>query len=306
MSENKKDKKRVWLLALVLTICVFITAMAVISNMNHYQHDSNGAIDLVVDGITDKGDTTDNTITSGDVTGDSEKDVNSGTTTTAGGTTYLYYTNPSHPGFEASDDEQVWTTETKVNIFKVAYENGVSNITVNSDKGDKLIAPGTENLYTFKFKNTGDVPVEYTLSAEVTIEGVDLSIPVEGRIHRHDGDYIVGDESTYANIIDLDGIEDTYTLATNRYTYYTLEWKWPFEGNDDFDTYLGDLATESDIILTIKLNTIATASDTNGGGIIIVDTSTGKDSTMGYAYIGLIVVLMFGFLFIDRDEKEYE
>ena len=305
MSENKKDKKRVWLLALVLAICVFITAMAVINNINHYQHDSNGAIDLVVDGNTDKGDTTDNTITSGDVTGDSKEDINSGTTTTASGTTYLYYTNPSHPGFEASDDEQVWTTETKVNIFKVAYENGVSNITVNSDKGDKLIAPGAENLYTFKFKNTGDVPVEYTLTAEVTIEGVDLSIPVEGRIRRHDGDYIVGDEITYANIIDLDGIEDTYTLATNRYTYYTLEWKWPFEGNDDFDTYLGDLATESDIILTIKLSTIATASDTNGGGIIIVDTSTGKDSTMGYASIGLIV-LMFGFLFIDRDEKEYE
>ena len=43
---------------------------------------------------------------------------------------------------------------------------------------------------------------------------------------------------------------------------YTLEWEWPFEqGNDEFDTMLGNLAVEDDLELHIRINTTASYSD---------------------------------------------
>ena len=58
-------------------------------------------------------------------------------------------TVPANPGFQVEDENTVWEGQTDVEIFRVSYENGEGQITVQSGKGDKVIAPGTENEYTF-------------------------------------------------------------------------------------------------------------------------------------------------------------
>ena len=84
-------------------------------------------------------------------------------------------------GFEASDDKTVWTTNTKVEIFRVSYENGEQVVTVNGSNGQKVIAPGTENSYTFKLKNTGTVALDYTLEVDAYFTPADIKIPISGR-----------------------------------------------------------------------------------------------------------------------------
>ena len=66
--------------------------------------------------------------------------------------------------FRVTDKDTVWKGNTQVEIFRASYANGESQITVKSSDGDKLIAPGTENSYTFALENTADGPVAYSMS----------------------------------------------------------------------------------------------------------------------------------------------
>jgi hypothetical protein len=38
---------------------------------------------------------------------------------------------------------------------------------------------------------------------------------------------------------------------------YILQWRWPFDIDDEYDTMLGNLAVEEDISLTIVIRTTA-------------------------------------------------
>jgi len=176
-----------------------------------------------------------------------------------------------HPGFEASDDEQVWTTDTKVEIFHVNYNNETEEFTVKSAGDDKVIAPGTENSYTFKFKNTGDVAIDYEMEVSAYVEPADVQIPVNVKMNRYDGAHLVGTDEEWEPVLNLNGVSDYATLGVNHYAYYTLDWQWPFEsGNDEYDTMLGNMAVEEDITLTIEIDTVAvTSSDPSAGGGLV-------------------------------------
>lgn len=172
------------------------------------------------------------------------------------------------PGFEVYDDEKVWSTQTNVEIFHLSYEDGEGIVTVNSENGDKLIAPGTENDYTFRLKNTGNCAMDYTMSVEAYFSNDTYKIPVEARMKRYDGSWLIGSDESYEDVLNLNKVSDSATLGVNRYAYYTLEWCWPFEtGHDEYDTMLGDLSAEGeDLSLTIVIRTYAEANpDPNAG-----------------------------------------
>ena len=167
----------------------------------------------------------------------------------------------ANPNFKVYDDNTVWSANTDVEIFRVRYYNGSNNITVNTSDGDKLIAPGTSNKYSFTLKNTGDVSLNYQMKMEAYVTGTDLRLPVIVRVYDQDGVFSLGNTDKWEDALDLNKVERFGTLAADRYMNYTLEWQWPFEGDDEYDTMLGNMAVDEDLVLTIKIMTLAAHSE---------------------------------------------
>lgn len=166
------------------------------------------------------------------------------------------------PGFAAYDENTVWASETQVDIFRLTYENGSGVITVNSSDDDKVIAPGTSEEYVFTLENTGNVPLDYTMSMEAWVEGTDLRLPVTASVRDYTGRYLLGSPSGSEDVLELNTVKDSGVLGAGRLYVYTLEWEWPFEqGIDEYDAMLGNMAVDTDLALTVKINTLAVYDD---------------------------------------------
>jgi len=295
MNETKKDnKKKIWLLVVLLLIGVCITGKIIFDYFNGFLLDDTGSIPLTPPD-SEKDDS--------NLQDDQNNDDNN--TQDENSTNTVYYI---HPGFEASDENVVWGSDTKISIFKISYENGEKVVTVNSDNGDKLIAPGTENSYTFKLKNTGDVALDYSVNFDAYVSDDTITLPVVSRINRYDAKWIIGNKDDYVDVEMLDKAEDTATLGAGKYTYYTLDWKWLFEnGTDDIDTMLGNLAVDEDIVLTIKISTTATlsADAENQNGILPPYTGDSTNAKYWlYLSVGTLFVIFFLVLFKKEEEEE--
>lgn len=315
-----KKNRWVWLYVLILVISVTATTIALVKRLNGFLLDDSGAIPL----IQERSSAMSEENVSGTITqsaGNSEQSVETNQTIvtkqpvdTEGETNSSITATISpqdlpesgNPGFEAGDEKTVWTTNTQVEIFRVSYVNGEQVITVTSNNEEKVIAPGTENSYTFKLKNTGNAALDYTVTVDAFFSSEDIEIPISGKLNRYDGKWIVGDKDNYVDIPTLDTAEDKATLGAGRYTYYTLEWVWPFEsGDDELDTMLGNLASEQDLTLTIVISTTATESanpdDDNG----IVPPETGDDSKL-ILWVILIIgsILMMIYLSVNGDKED--
>ncbi|MBR5452935.1 MAG: hypothetical protein IKV54_02540 [Clostridia bacterium] len=323
----------IWLSALILFIASAATTVALASRLNPFMPDDSGAIvinrDPAVDSAADTAakDSTSDTAAVTDATPidttaadtgvknpDKDTAVNTAPDTVPadssdwGMADTVPSTHGGKPGIEASDDLVVWETMTEVEIFKVSYENGEGTVTVLSDNGEKILAPGTENSYTFKLKNTGDTALDYTLLVEAFFEPVYQPIPIEARLSRYDGKWVVGDKDRYDAVGYLDGAEDTATLGAGKYNYYTLDWRWPFEsGSDLLDTSLGDLALTEDITFTIVLKIVAEISEDpeNNSGILPPQTGDGVNLILVGAVASGSFILMLFMLFTRRGKKGY-
>ena len=276
----------IWLSVLILFVCVAATTVAITSRLNDFLIDDSGAISLI--------------------TADDVADTQSQTDSYASSTTPQDTHPPKKPGFEASDDKTVWSTNTQVEMFHLSYENGEQIITVQGADGDKVIAPGTENSYVFKLKNTGNVALDYTAEIDAYFTPSNIKIPITGRLTRYDGKNVVGGKDEYAEVSLLDAAEDAATLGAGKYTYYTLDWLWPFEsGNDELDTQLGNLAVEQDLIFTIVIKTTATESNNPYDDSGITPPQTG-DNTNIALWIVLAVcsfVMMLILIIYHRKER---
>ena len=201
---------------------------------------------------------------------------------------------PVNPGFQVEDENTVWEGKTDVEIFRLSYENGEGQITVNSGRGDKVIAPGTENEYRFTLQNTGDVNLDYTLEMEAYFSDGEKMIPVEARVVDYTGKYLVGSADSYADVLELNEVSEKGSISAGYIAPYTLQWQWPFEGDDAYDTWLGNMAMEEDITLTIVIRTTAEYGGEGGQ-----PPQTGDNGTVMVAavvmvgsFAGLLVVLL--------------
>ena len=201
---NSRRTTWIWLSVLILFVCVAATTIAFMSRLDSFLLDDEGAISLITEDTSETDDSSDETDDTqsqdSTATQDSETEQDSTSSTDTPGTdetdpststTPEVTQPPKNPGFEAGDDKTVWGTNTQVEIFSVSYVNGEQIITVKSDNGDKVIAPGTENSYTFKLKNTGNVALDYTVEIDAYFTPADITIPITGRLNRYDGKWVV-------------------------------------------------------------------------------------------------------------------
>ena len=307
---SKTRHRTIWLLAIVLLVSTCATTIAFANIMGEYNMDDSGAIALINEtDETEKAPSDSFTETEAET--ETEAVTETETETIIPETEIDTYDPEvpapnARPGFEVYDDNTVWSTNTDIEIFRISYENGEQKITVNSSDGDKLIAPGTENSYVFKLKNTGNVPLKYSVQINAKIEPAGITIPVTARLSRHDGKWITGNgTNAYVNAPNLDLAEDEATIGVGKFTYYTLDWQWPFEtGNDERDTLLGNMAVDEDLTFTIEIITHA-EFDGVGEDIGILPPQTGDNSrlalwlTIAMSSLVIIVVLII----IDRRAK---
>lgn len=170
--------------------------------------------------------------------------------------------DPASGIFKASDGVCEWRTETAVDIFSVSYSNDKGELTVKSHTKDKLLAPGTEQAYDFRVRNSYTDNIKYTLTAEASFSDSGKIIPVRVRFSDYEGNYFIGSGSEWADPMELNLLSDTRTVAPDHYIRYTLDWSWVFEnGTDDYDTFLGNAALDEDIVFTVKLFIYAEAEE---------------------------------------------
>ncbi len=218
-------------------------------------------------------------------------------------------------GYSAYDENTVWSTQTDVEIFSVRYDNnGDAVFTVNSEKGDKVFAPGTEQSYHFTLSNTGKQSLDYILTVEAFYENTDgLWIPIEGRLSRDPGSFVVGSATEWPDVLELDGYHEEDVIAAGNIIDYTLDWRWPFErfdgegldSNDAYDTMLGNLAVDKDLTLHIIIRTEAWLDENPqepGGRPQTGDTARiYLWSAVSVASLGAMGILIYG---LRRDKKK--
>lgn len=193
----------------------------------------------------------------------------------------------ANPGFRTYDENTVWSSQTDIEIFRITYENGSGQVTVNSQNGDNLLAPGTENTYRFTLENTGNVSLDYAMSMEAYFSHNETPIPIYARVMDHRGNCLAGTPEGKVDVLELNKVHQSGTLAAHYVAPYTLEWEWPFEIDDEYDTMLGNMAVDEDITLTIVIKTMASCN-------AVPDAPGGIPKTGDTTPIGLLVCIMAG------------
>lgn len=166
--------------------------------------------------------------------------------------------NISFSPVEVEYDEagnEVFNKVESFEVFKAFYDE-TGEITVASSSGldTNIIAPGTSNEVVFKVDNTTKRVFYYTVIMNAVFSNSEVELPVKASLKRYDGVYVYGSPENEDYIGGFKNIKEEYALKPDRYSYYTFEWEWPFEGgNDELDTLLGNMSAEEPLTLTVTL-----------------------------------------------------
>lgn len=168
--------------------------------------------------------------------------------------------------FSVDDKDQIWDTKSEINIFSSSFSNKDDKVVIKSDNENNVLAPGSYNSYTFNLKNTGNMALDYNVSMKAVLKKDDKEInlnelPLLIRIKNYNEEYFIGSKEIWEPIEKINDFLESGTLGINNYAYYTFEWKWPFDENNEIDTTLGIIANNEDIDLTIDILTNAKLSD---------------------------------------------
>lgn len=158
-----------------------------------------------------------------------------------------------------------WEANEEIDIFDTHYANGDGQITVESQDGEALIAPGTNMEYQFTMCNNSNIAVLYEvdldllvkLGGEVQGQDMEEALPIKVRLTTGNGEYLLGDEESYVKLSDALVVKKRLVLGAESYDTFTLDIAWDFEGDDQNDTHLGDLSAEENLTLTLTIDTFA-------------------------------------------------
>ncbi|MBQ8392155.1 MAG: hypothetical protein IJX51_00130 [Clostridia bacterium] len=221
----------------------------------------------------------------------------------------IFFVVGKNPSFEIGDGEgKQWKNETNVNIFKSVYKDGKGEAVVISQTGDKVLAPGSTSSYKFAMYNNGNMAVMYETDIDFALlvngkESTTTQLPLKVRLYTDSGKYLIGSETEWKNINDVEIDSYISQLGASSYESFTLEVKWDYEsGNDELDTLLGNQSAASDgknnegVSVDLNINTYAEEhiDPTAKGGTVV--NEDGRDEV---EHGGTVRLLWFILLFIN-------
>ena len=113
------------------------------------------------------------------------------------------------------------------------------------------------------------------------------------RLVDYEDHYLVGTADSYADVLKLNSVNITNSLSAGYIAPYSLEWMWPMEGDDAYDTLLGNMAEGEELTLTIVIRTYAELGGEGGNPPQTGDTEILiVASLMVASFAGLLVVLL--------------
>ena len=94
------------------------------------------------------------------------------------------------------------------------------------------------------------------------------------RLVDYEDHYLVGTADSYADVLKLNSVNITNSLSAGYIAPYSLEWMWPMEGDDAYDTLLGNMAEGEELTLTIVIHFLGFGSGIGGAGCVTSGTRT--------------------------------
>lgn len=199
------------------------------------------------------------------------------------GTDILFLVGKSPSVDVGESQDKVWESGKNVSIFKTSYENGKGAVTVASQNGDSLIAPGVETIYKFTMYNSGNMAIVYETDLDFNLRIGDkdqknYTFPLLVRLCTQDGEYLIGNETEWVNVENAVLSQHIRTLGANSYETFELHLMWQFEGGDDeLDTLYGNDSASYGVNLTMGIDTYAEQhpdATATGGTLIDPDAKT--------------------------------
>ncbi|MBQ9151032.1 MAG: hypothetical protein IJX72_02185 [Clostridia bacterium] len=204
-----------------------------------------------------------------------------------------------NPEVVVGDEETPqWEAGQNVQIFRTSYENGQGVVTVLSEDGTDLVAPGTEMSYEFTMCNNGNMAVIYETDLDFTLKiGTEVQetydFPMEVRLVNEQGEYLIGSETEWVNVKDAILARHVNVLGASSYETFHMDLRWRYEsGNDLLDTYWGDLSAKEDVTLTLGINTYAEEhfdSEAKGGTELNVEGTQEYGGTIRWMWLILLM-----------------
>ena len=154
-----------------------------------------------------------------------------------------------------------------LDLFSITYQNDSGEITVHGLDEQKVVAPGTSVEYTIRLRNKDKVALDYSLIPDVTYTS-EYAVPVVFRMLNDNGEYVIGSAKSWLTAEEIGQLSEQDTLLRNESTEYVFQWKWDFEGDDAYDTLLGNESTRENVGLSVSFTLLAEANttlDVNGG-----------------------------------------
>ena len=146
------------------------------------------------------------------------------------------------------NDKDMMHEEFTLDIFTTAMSNIYKDSSTNNVNVEKLIAPGSHGQFQVQYVSNSEVAVQFEMSAVVANSH---NIPLQWSL----------DESTWNSSLDtvLDGATKVFQ-ATNGASELSetinVYWKWDYEGDNVFDTGLGE--NTLDLFYSVTLTVTAT------------------------------------------------
>ena len=164
------------------------------------------------------------------------------------------------------------------NTLNSSYTFGTDSVATSGD--DKIVAPGTKGTAAgLKIEGEPEVNTKVTFTADITLtgwttNGTDYYCPLVFTVTTNNNGTVVTTPIYGTAYADMAAFENAIELEVQKALAYfpanqpiddnalTITWEWPFEGNDDNDTLLGNRAAAGNAAkVTVKVTATVAQDD---------------------------------------------